>query len=288
MWDLRAWRETGTFAVEAATRRRRRAYNRYGGEYAFIAFGVGGAVPGRGPAAADDAAYDVLLGRYVSASADGINRVDYSAWSANAADSAALEAYVNELVGQRPSAFARERAFAYWTNLYNALTLQVILRRYPVDSIRDIRSEGVFDLAGLIGPWKTRLVIVEGRRLSLDDIENTILRPTFNDPRVHYAINCASIGCPNLMVRAWRAETLSADLDAAARAYINHPRGVRVGADGAVRVSSIYNWFEPDFGGGDAGVLAHLRRYAGPALAQRLEGATRIAGHDYDWALNRR
>lgn len=241
------------------------------------------------PAAADDAAYDALLARYVSASADGINRVDYARWNDSAGDRAALNAYVAELAAQRPSAFARERAFAYWINLYNAVTLQVVLERYPVASIRDIRSEGTgLDPRALIGPWRTKRVAVEGRRLSLDDVENTILRPTFRDPRVHYAINCASIGCPNLMPRAWRAETLEADLDAAARAYVNHPRGVSVNANGSLRVSSIYRWFRADFGGSDATVIAHLRRYASPELAARLSGATRIAGHGYDWALNER
>ncbi len=241
------------------------------------------------PARADEAAYDALLGRYVSASGDGINRVDYARWSASAADRAGLDAYVNELAAERPSAFAREQAFAYWINLYNAVTLQVILERYPVASIRDIRSVGTgLDPRGLVGPWRTRRVTVEGRRLSLDEIENSILRPTFHDPRVHYAINCASLGCPNLMTRAWRAETLNADLDAAARAYINHPRGASVSVDGALRVSSIYRWFRDDFGGTDAAIIAHLRRYAEPALAQRLQNVTRIAGNSYDWSLNGR
>lgn len=237
------------------------------------------------PATADDAAFDGLLARYVAASADGINRVDYGRWRANAADRAALGAYVNDLAAQRPSTFARERGLAYWINLYNAVTLQVILERYPVRSIRDIRSEGL-DLRP--GPWRTRRVTVAGRRLSLDDIENAVLRPTYRDPRVHYAINCASLGCPNLMTRAWRAETLNADLDAAARAYVNHPRGVSVNGDGALRVSSIYRWFREDFGGTDASVIAHLRRYASPELVARLRNATRIAGHGYDWALNGR
>ncbi len=241
------------------------------------------------PAAADDDAYDALLGRYVSASADGINRVDYASWSASTADRAGLDAYVTELAAERPSSFAREPALAYWINLYNAVTLQVILERYPVRSIRNIRSEGTgLDLRGLIGPWRTKRLTVEGRRLSLDDIENAILRPTFADPRVHYAINCASLGCPNLLSRAWRAGTLEADLDAAARGYINHARGVSVDAEGSLRVSSIYQWFREDFGGSDASVIAHFRRYASPELAARLARTTRIAGHDYDWALNGR
>lgn len=244
---------------------------------------------GASVAAADEAAYDRLLTRYVSVSADGINRVDYGAWSANAADRQALDAYVGDLAGQRPSTFARERAFVFWVNLYNAVTLQVVLENYPVRSIRDIRSEGTgLDPRGLIGPWRTRRVTVEGRRLSLDDIEHAILRPTFNEPRVHYAVNCASIGCPNLLPRVWRAETLEADLEAAARAYVNHPRGVSFSANGSLRVSSIYRWFRSDFGGSDAGVIAHLRRYAAPDLARRLAVTSSIAGHDYDWSLNDR
>ena len=98
------------------------------------------------------------------------------------------------------------------------------------------------------------------------------MRPTFKDSRVHYSVNCASIGCPNLPLRAWRAETLDRDLDTAARAFINHPRGVRVGPDGRLRVSSIYKWFKEDFGGTDAGVLAHLRKYSGPDLLARTPG----------------
>jgi|CXWL01.1.fsa_nt_gi hypothetical protein len=227
-----------------------------------------------------------LLSRYVTAHASGINRVAYARWKASETDLAALDAAIDAFARQSPSRLGREAAFAYWANLYNALTLKVVIARFPVASIRDIRSEGVLDPRGLIGPWRTRLVSVEGRRLSLDALENTVLRPLARDPRVHYSINCASMGCPNLPLAAWNAETLDADLDAAARAFINHPRGVNVQADGTLRVSSIYVWFRSDFGGDDAGVLAHLRRHAAPALAQRLTGQTRISGHAYDWAIN--
>jgi hypothetical protein len=122
--------------------------------------------------------------------------------------------------------------------------------------------------------------------MSLDDIEHGTMRPTFRDPRVHYAVNCASIGCPNLRPRAFTAARLEAELDDAARAFVNHPRGVSVLADGRLRVSSIYHWFREDFGGDDAGVIAHLRRHAAPPLATRLASAMAIAGHDYDWTLN--
>jgi hypothetical protein len=246
------------------------------------------ATPGFSQAATDpDAVYDRLLRAYVSMGADGITRVDYARWRATAADRAALDAYITEMAARRPSTMARTEAFAYWGNLYNAVTLKVILDRYPVASIRDIKSDNWFDPKAYTGPWRQQRVTVEGRRLSLDDIEHEIMRPTFKDPRVHYIVNCASYGCPNLMDRVWRAATLEADLEAAARAFVNHPRGVAVLPNGTLRVSSIYKWFIEVFGGDDAGLLAHFRQYAAPALAQRLTGSPRIAEDDYDWSLNR-
>ncbi|MBP0464760.1 DUF547 domain-containing protein [Roseomonas sp. PWR1] len=238
-------------------------------------------------ARATEASLDALLARHVSLPADGVARVAYARWKASAADMAALEGWIAAAAARRPSAMARAEAFAFWANLYNALTLKVVLDRHPVRSIRDIRSTGVpFDPRQFGGPWRTRLVTVEGRAMSLDDIEHGTMRPTFRDPRVHYAVNCASIGCPNLRPRAFRAETLERDLDDAARAFVNHPRGVTVLADGRLRVSSIYHWFREDFSGSEAGVIAHLRQYAAPPLAARLAAASAIAEHGYDWALN--
>lgn len=236
--------------------------------------------------AADLDDYDRLLNRYVSASTDGVARVRYAAWKTNSEDVRALNEVVTWMERQQPTRMSRDARFAYWVNLYNAVTLQVVLENYPVRSIRDIRSR-TLDPRGLIGPWRTERVTVEGRRLTLDAIEHGILRPEFRDPRVHYAVNCASVGCPNLMARAWRAETLEADLDAAAFAYVNHPRGVSVDAQGQVTASRIYQWFAEDFGGA-AGVLAHLRRYASPDLRARLQGAARVTRYTYDWSLNGR
>jgi hypothetical protein len=239
------------------------------------------------PAHAAEPGLDALFARYTTTPADGVTRVDYARWKASAADMAALDAWIADAATRRPSAMARNEAFAFWANLYNALTLKVILERHPVRSIKDIRSTGVgLDPRQFAGPWRTRLVTIEGNRMSLDDVEHNTMRPTFRDPRVHYAVNCASIGCPNLPARAWRAASLEADLDAAARAFVNHPRGALILPSGGLRVSSIYRWFREDFGGDDAGVIAHLRRHAGPALAAGLQNVTRVAEDAYDWALN--
>lgn len=232
-----------------------------------------------GSGTADHAAFDALLARRARNSRDGIVRVDYAGWKASAADRAALTAYIAALSRLSPLSLTRPEQFAFWANLYNAVTLDVVLDAYPVRSIRDIRS-------GLLpGPWRRRLVTIGGVELSLDDIEHNILRKGWVEPRVHYAVNCASIGCPNLPLRAFRGATLGPALDAAARAYVNTPRAVRFDGDELV-VSSIYKWYAADFGGSDARIIAHLARHADEPLRSRLQAATRIGRDTYDWSLN--
>lgn len=232
--------------------------------------------------------YGGLLAKYLAAGADGVTGVAYAKWHADIKDRAALDGAVMAMAAQKPSQMQRGEAFAFWANLYNALTLKVVLDAYPVASIKDIKSSGasLFDLKSYSGPWRTRLVTVEEKELSLDDIEHLIMRPTFKDARVHYAVNCASIGCPNLKQTPWTASTLERDLDAAARAYVNHPRGVKVADDGQLVVASIYSWFQEDFGGSQKGVLAHLMKYANPALNAKLKGKTGFDSHEYNWTLN--
>ena len=231
-------------------------------------------------ASIDHSAWDGLLQRHVHDSPDGINRVDYRGLAG--ADRAALDSYVAALAATPISRYGRDEQQAFWTNLYNAVTVQVILDHAPVDSIRDIDiSPGLF----ADGPWGKALVTVEGEPLSLDDIEHRILRPIWRDPRVHYAVNCAALGCPNLQRRAFTAANSESLLETGATAYVNHPRGAQVAA-GRLTVSSIYVWFQEDFGGSDIGVIGHLRRYAANDLAARLAGISRIADDRYDWRLN--
>ncbi len=157
--------------------------------------------------------------------------------------------------------------------------------RYPVKSIKDISLGGglLATLGG--GPWKAKVVKIKGVELSLDDIEHGILRPIFKDPRIHYAVNCASIGCPNLRTEAFTGDKLNEQLESAATDYVNSRRGARFDNGGPV-VSSIYDWYQEDFGGTEEGVLAHLRRYAAPPLKQKLAGVTTVEGYEYDWGLN--
>jgi hypothetical protein len=154
-----------------------------------------------------------------------------------------------------------------------------------VKSIRDISLGGSLTSFVTGGPWSKPLVTVEGKALSLDNIEHDILRKVWRDPRVHYAVNCASLGCPNLMPAAFTAATLDAMLTQGARDYVNHRRGVNLTGK-TLRVSNIYTWFVEDFGGNERGVLAHVSQYAAPALKAQLAGINSIAGYDYDWSLN--
>jgi len=210
------------------------------------------------------------------------NFVDYGGLKANTRDRAALAAYIESLEAADPAALPRDEQFAYWVNLYNALTVRVVVDHYPVASIRDISiSPGLFSR----GPWGKKLVRVAGRELSLDDIEHAILRPDFGDARVHYAVNCASWSCPDLAVEPYEGATLDAQLDAAARRYVNSPRGALI-RNGRLTASSIYSWYKEDFGRTEAGVLAELRKYADPELAAALAKVVRVSSYGYDWSLN--
>mgnify|MGYP001262288920 CR=1 FL=1 len=241
-------------------------------------------VPAKGSTqTADHGAWTALLQKYVVAGADGLNRVRYAAFKSEAQP--ALKSYVAALEAAKVTALDRAEQFAYWANLYNAKTVDIILDAYPVKSIKDISLGGgvVASITG--GPWKAKVLIVEGQKLSLDDIEHKILRVYFKDPRVHYAVNCASFGCPNLGREAFIGANLEASLDAGAAAYINHERGIAV-KDGEVQAASIYKWFAEDFGGNAKGVLAHVRKYASAELKQKLESITGIDDYGYDWNLN--
>ena len=225
----------------------------------------------------DHGAWDGFLKEHVVASASGVNLVGYAA--VPDAGKAALKGYISMLEGAPVLSLSRGEQLAYWINMYNAKTVDLILDNLPVDSIRDIG--GLF--AG--GPWDDKAVTVEGVDLTLNDIEHRILRPIWNDARIHYAVNCASIGCPNLATDAFTADNAERLLEEGAREYVNHPRGARV-EGGALYVSSIYEWFKEDFGGTDAGVIEHLSVYAGDELGAGLSGVGAIAGDGYDWDLN--
>ncbi len=224
--------------------------------------------------------WDDFLGRYVRLGGDGIARLPYGAVTQK--DRERLASYLVVLQEARVGSLNRGEQLAFWINLYNAVTVQVVLDHHPVPSIRRINLGG-----GLFtrGPWRAKLITVEGESMSLDDIEHRVLRPIWKDPRIHYAINCAALGCPNLRPMAFTRENSEELLESGAREFINHSRGVLISRDRLI-VSSIYKWFKVDFGGTDRGVIDHIAQYANTPLAERLSRIGTIYDYRYDWALN--
>lgn len=197
-------------------------------------------------------------------------------------DKTSLAEYLSTLQSVRVSELARPEQKAYWINLYNALTVKLVLDHYPVSSILDLNiSPGLFSK----GPWGAKLLNIEGEKVSLGDIEHRILRPIWKDNRLHYALNCASLSCPNLQPKAYTLENIEELLERGAKEYVNHPRGVRF-EEGKLVLSSIYDWYEWDFGGNESGVIQHLIRYARGSLARELSGFHGKIRYEYDWRLN--
>jgi hypothetical protein len=228
----------------------------------------------------DHKPWNLFLKKYLIEDSSQLNRVAYRRVTSE--DKMALKQYIKLTSSLPISDFNQAQQRAFWINLYNALTIDIVLDHYPVKSILNIKlSSGFFTR----GPWKKKIVNVESEALSLDDIEHRLLRPIWQDPRIHYAVNCASLGCPNLSSQAFTAENTEALLDNAAISFINHSRGVNI-ENGKLTVSSIYEWFQEDFGGNDKGVIQHLTLYAKPELKKHLATINKIHNDQYDWQLN--
>lgn len=213
-------------------------------------------------AAAEHAAWDALLQKHVSAA----GAVDYAGFKA---DKPALEAYLQTLADNMPQAdWPRERKMAYWMNAYNAFTIKLIADNYPLSSIMKLDGGKT---------WDVRRIVLGGKKYSLNQIENDILRPQFKDARIHFAINCAARSCPPLLHRAFEAEGLGALLDARARAFVNDPKHNDIRASKAT-VSKIFEWYAADFG--------ELRKFLNQFSNTKIKPGAAIAFKEYDWRLN--
>ena len=228
----------------------------------------------------DHGLWQQTLDRHLDTShASGVNRVDYAAISA--ADKTVLVQYLEQMQALKPRQLNRAEQQAYWINLYNALTVHRVLAAYPVKSI--LKIGGSFFSPG---PWNEKLLEIEGQALSLNDIEHRILRPIWNDSRIHFAVNCASIGCPNLLPTAYTAENTNRLLDSAARAYLAHPRGLAF--DGKkLQLSKIFDWYQVDFGSNERELLQTLSQWLPAEQAQRIRSFDGKVKYHYDWGLNK-
>lgn len=223
----------------------------------------------------DHSSWNAMLQKYVDH--DGL--VDYQNWKRD--DVAALDTYLKELSRADLDAGAsREAQLAYWINAYNAVTVRGILREYPTSSIRNHTAK----LWGY-NIWKQLFLKVDGKQFSLDSIEHKVLRP-MGEPRIHFAIVCASIGCPRLLNEAYVAATLDEQLTRNATDFFSRKQNFQVNGN-RVAVSSILDWFGEDFGNSTSAVQKRIAKYVPKRHQPLLEsGRGRISYLDYDWNLN--
>lgn len=234
----------------------------------------------------DHGAWQDILTAYLRVHSSGINKFDYASLKANAKDTSKLAKYLDYLQELDPRTCSRAEQKAYWINFYNALTVKVVVDAFPVDSIRNICGDRAAG-SECSGPWNEVRARVVGQGLTLDNIENDILRPIWKDNLIHYGLSCASYSCPDLIGTAFTAKNTKALLDTGARKYVNDKRGVDFMEDDFIIISSIYDWYVEDFGNNKQGVIKHLARYADKELAERLKNFNGAVDYEYDWRLNR-
>ena len=238
------------------------------------------------------ATWDALLKKYVVLVSGGnASQVRYAEF---ARDRAALKRYLDGLAGVGEAEFrawSKPRQMAFLINAYNAFTVELILANYPVKSIKDIGSD-LFN-----NRWKRKFFRLLGRDASLDQIEHGMLRKpgSYDEPRVHFAVSCASIGCPMLRGEAYTAAALEAQLEQQVVRFLSDRSRNRVSAQGRLEVSSIFDWYSEDWSSGYRGIKSLEQYFAGyarllsdDAAHQRLvaEGKAPISYLEYDWTLN--
>ncbi len=216
---------------------------------------------------------DSLLKKHVSS--DGL--VDYASW---AKDRDRLQQYLELLVTNPPNdqAWNRNDKLAYWINLYNAFTIDLILEYYPIKSIKDIGSN--IQIPFVNTPWDIKLIEINGKKYDLNNVEHNILRKIFDEPRIHFAINCASISCPRLRREAYTGERLERQLQEQTVEFLTDPSRNEISSDKA-EISKIFQWFGGDFKK-ESTLAQFLDTYVPAALSEQ----TDISFKDYDWSLN--
>jgi hypothetical protein len=222
-----------------------------------------------------------LLSHHVIASDDGINRVAYSDF--DDASKNLLNQYLTTLSNVQPTQLNQSQQLAYWVNLYNSLTVQVVLDHPKKDSIRSMGPLLSF------GPWDKTYLTIEGKPVSLNDIEHRILRPIWQDHRLHFVLNCASIGCPNLSRTAYTSDNIEDALARAEQTFLQHPRALSLSDKGVLQLSSLFDWYREDFADNESALLAYLAKQR-PDLAETLLvypiGSNSNIDYVYDWSLN--
>lgn len=217
--------------------------------------------------------FDQLLQAHVSKQ----GKVDYSGFIAEVDK---LDAYLNLLSTNPPDreTWSEEEQLAYWINAYNAYTIKLIINHYPIKSIKDIGPKLSIPIVNTV--WHLEFFEIGGKPASLDEIEHKILRKEFDEPRIHFAINCASISCPKLLNQAYTANKLDAQLEQAARAFINDAKHNTL-AKNQGELSPLFSWFKEDFTR-KGSLVEFINQFADNKLSKE----AKIAFKNYNWSLN--
>lgn len=194
-------------------------------------------------------------------------------------DSMELNRYLDQLSAVHPDdkSWSRNEQMAYWINAYNAFTIRLIVRNYPVESIKDIKK----GIAFVNSVWDIKFIKIQGFTYDLNNIEHNILRPVFKDARVHAAINCASYSCPRLRPEAYTSEKLDSQLEDAMKKFLADPLRNKITADKA-EISEIFKWFKGDFDRDAGSLIAYINKFS----TQKISDKTELKYLNYNWTLN--
>lgn len=224
----------------------------------------------------DHSIFDQVLKTYVN----NQGLVDYN----GIAGDQSFKIYMETLKSAQTDAMSRDGQLAFWINAYNAVTIDKVIKWKPKKSVRETFVPGVWTGTKF---FTTREHTVAGKSLSQDDIEHEILRKQFKDPRIHFAIICASSGCPLLPRFAYTEENVQTMLEEETRKYINSDRGTKIdSAENTLYLSKLFDWFAGDFEYKSGSVLNFIKPYLGEKALAFVEKNPKIKYLPYDWALN--
>ena len=211
--------------------------------------------------------YNRLLGKYVTGGG-----VKYAEWKSNAGDMQALQGVVDGIAKENVSAMEKKQQLAFYINAYNAWILHEALGKYPTKSVKD----------ALFTFFTGKRIMVAGQQMSFNSLEKETIRSKFNDPRIHFALNCASRSCPPLNRQAFSGDKLDGQFETLAKGYVNSDKGVRSNeATKTAELSKIFDWYKDDFKG-EGGPIAFINKRRSSAVP----ADAKISYQDYDWGLN--
>jgi len=224
----------------------------------------------------DHSKFDQILKSYV----DEKGLVDYS----GIAKDQQFSEYMQSLQGAKVEKLSRNGQLAFWINGYNAVTIDKVIKKKPKKSVRETGFPGLWTATKF---FTSREHIVAGKRLSQDDIEHEILRKQFKDPRIHFAIICASRGCPPLPRVAYTEANVQTRLEEETKSYLNSARGTRINrSTNTLYVSKLFDWFSDDFIQKRGSAISFMRPYLDGEVLSFLDGKPKISYLKYDWTLN--